>query len=247
MKELWYCVHFVLLYLAFPILLQWKPNQISVHRHTEESWHVKRRCRKRGHQADRKSQCNRESAEYLERHSCSSGPSAICPRAGEARPGDKLPWQHVAAICCWSMYIYKLACMRMAWDAIVWSAPNCADLNWCVLICSIDNAELCMIFAGTQTGLPGAISVYFWLGHDKAIYLKLQIYSSTRLTSHEKYYIVLGLETITLVPSAPLIALLTVPHLLCMLLDRTDVVPDQTRKSRYVDNEETNDSINSIL
>lgn len=120
--------------------------------------------RKRGYQAVGKSQGKRSGAGRV-----SWAPQlvfgaqwvAICPGAGEARPGDKLPWQHVTAICCWSMYTRELARLRMALDGMVWPAPIWDNLICCGLICMTENAThlIHMLQICINTDLTAAVIV----------------------------------------------------------------------------------------
>lgn len=124
--------------------------------------------RKRGYQAVRKSQGKRSGAGWV-----SWAPQlvfgaqwvAICPGAGEARPGDKLPWQHVTAICCWSMYTRELARLRMALDGMVWPAPIWDNLICCGLICITENAThlIHMLQICINTDLTAAVMCGPWL------------------------------------------------------------------------------------
>lgn len=67
--------------------------------------------------------------------------AAICPGAEEAKPGDKLPWQHVNAICCWRMYMNKLAWQQKAWDLWSLEAPHWADLICCGFISMTEHVK----------------------------------------------------------------------------------------------------------
>lgn len=71
----------------YSIQLEWKCNQIRVHQRTKQPWRVKRHCRERGHQADRKSRCKSESAEILSGAVALHGPVPSVPRLG--RPGQQ--------------------------------------------------------------------------------------------------------------------------------------------------------------
>lgn len=147
----------------------WTETKLN-HRHTEERWHVTRRCRgKEATGQTGRAKVRGRSRGGAPRVSSSavsfffsepSEPPSV-PGLGEARPGDKLPWQHVTAICCWSMDTHKLARLRMTWDGTVWSAPK---LSWPYL-CRIESGAEGKehVAALSVLALRASLPSLFWL------------------------------------------------------------------------------------
>lgn len=108
----------------------WTETKLN-HRHTEECWHVTRRCRERGHRADRKSQGKRteRGPRVLSSAVAFSGPSEPPSVPGLGRPGqetsspDSMLPPYAAGACTRTNW------HGWEWHGMVWSGPHQAELT----------------------------------------------------------------------------------------------------------------------